>query len=461
MYLFTHETRLAVPRHEAFVWHERPGAFLRLAPPWEDIELISAGTGIGNDVEVRFRVRLLGPLWQFWHARHYGYVAGEQFADRQISGPFAHWEHVHRFEDTPDGGTVIRDRVEYRLPLEPLSGSVNALVVREKLRAMFAWRSHVVAGDLALHRRLAAAPMRVLISGASGLVGRTLVPLLQGGGHTPVALRRGAARPGDDLWWDPATGFTPGEAERLAGIDGVVHLAGEPILGVWTEAKKARIRESRVAGTRRLCEALARAPRPPRVLVCASAIGIYGDRPGETLDESSPAGEGFLADVARQWEEACAPARAAGIRVVNLRIGVVLSPRGGALAAMLPAFRFGLGGRLGPGTQMVSWIGIDDLAGLILHCLANPAVEGPVNGTAPHPVSNAELTRTLARVLSRPVGPPAPAFALRMAPGNMGGEVFLSSVAALPRRALDTGYQFRHADLEGCLRQLLGRTVSP
>ncbi len=300
--------------------------------------------------------------------------------------------------------------------------------------------------------------MIVAVTGATGLVGSALVPLLERVGHGVVRLVRGAPAEasGERVGrWDPDTGaVTPG----LDGIDAVVHLAGESVAGGrWTAARKWRIRESRVGATRRLSETLARQPTPPRVLVCASAIGYYGARGDAVLREESPPGAGFLPDLCREWEAAAAPAARRGIRVVHLRIGIVLSPKGGALGAMLPVFRLGLGGLVGSGTQWMSWIGMDDTLGAILHALMNEALAGPVNVVAPAPVTNREFARTLGRVLRRPAILPFPAFAARLAFGQMADELLLASARVEPARLQATGYRFRDPRLEGALRRLLGR----
>jgi hypothetical protein len=236
-----------------------------------------------------------------------------------------------------------------------------------------------------------------------------------------------------------------------------VHLAGENITGRWTAAKKARIRESRVQGTRLLAEAVARLERPPRVLVCASAIGYYGTRGEEILREESPPGKGFLAEVCQQWEAAAQPVAQKGVRVVHLRTGLVLSRQGGALAKMLPAFRLGLGGKIGRGDQYMSWISIDDLAGVIQHALLSETLRGPVNAVAPNPVTNLVFAQTLGRVLRRPTPFPLPAFAARLVFGEMANELLLASTRVDPAKLLASGYGFRHTELAGALRQLLGK----
>jgi len=297
--------------------------------------------------------------------------------------------------------------------------------------------------------------MQIAVSGSSGLVGSALLPFLTTGGHRVTRLVRKAAG-GDEVAWDIAQGVK--ELPRLEGVDAVVHLAGENIAaGRWTAARKEEIRRSRVEGTRRLSESLARLSRRPKVLVSASAVGFYGNRGNEILHEDSTPGRDFLAQVCRDWEAATEPASRAGIRAVQLRFGMILSPAGGALKKMLLPFKLGAGGRIGSGTQYVSWIAIDDAVGAIHHAIVTESLQGPVNGVAPTPVSNAEYTRTLARVLSRPAIAPMPAFAARLAFGEMADALLLASQRVMPSRLQATGYRFRHPELEGALRHLLGR----
>ncbi len=296
----------------------------------------------------------------------------------------------------------------------------------------------------------------VAVTGATGLVGSALCSRLADSGHGILQLvRRQNVDTLQQLFWDPQDGFiTP---QRMNGVEAVVHLAGESIAsGRWTDDKKQRIRRSRVDGTRTLSTALARLEQPPRVLVCASAIGYYGDRGDELLDESSAPGTGFLADVCREWEGASAPAMDAGIRVVHLRLGVVLSRSGGALQKMLMPFKLGAGGRIGAGRQYWSWIHLDDVVGAIVHAVTHHELSGPVNAVGPRPVTNAEFTRTLGRVLHRPAVIPLPAVAARIALGEMADELLLSSARVVPRMLQQSGYVFAFADLETALRHELG-----
>ena len=295
--------------------------------------------------------------------------------------------------------------------------------------------------------------MHVLVTGSSGLVGTALVPFLAAQGHKVTRLvRRSGLGPGT-VRWDPAAGTIDHEA--LRGVQATVHLAGESIVGRWTSAKKASIRESRVAGTRRLCDALLTLDPPPSTFVCASAVGFYGERGAQVLDEDSPPGFGFLADVCREWEGATDRAAERGMRVVNLRTGLVLSRRGGALAKMLPPFLFGLGGVVGSGTQYWSWIALDDLLGAVHHALFLPTLRGPVNAVAPQPATNRQFTRALGRALGRPTLLPLPAFGVKLLMGEMGQALLLASTRVEPRRLLATGYRFQFPELEGALRHAL------
>jgi hypothetical protein len=297
--------------------------------------------------------------------------------------------------------------------------------------------------------------MKILVTGSTGLVGSALLPFLKSQGHEVFRLVRSQAKAGpSEIYWDPEQGID--DTARLEGLDGVVHLAGENISeGRWTEEKKARIRDSRVRGTRSLSEALARLAQPPRVLISASAIGDYGNRGEEIMREESAPGSDFLARVCREWEAATEPAAQKGIRVVMLRFGVIFSGKGGALAKMLTPFKLGVGGKLGSGRQYMSWITLDDVIGVINHALVNENLRGPVNVVAPNAVTNYDFTKTLGRVLSRPTLFPVPAFAIRLAFGEMGDAALLSSTRVEPARLKESGYTFQHPELESALRQML------
>jgi uncharacterized protein (TIGR01777 family) len=292
--------------------------------------------------------------------------------------------------------------------------------------------------------------LKILVSGASGLIGTAFSAAAASAGHQTVKLSRSG---GGGASWDPERGEI--DRNALEGVDAVLHLAGESIAsGRWSAARKERILRSRTQGTTLLAQTLAGLTRKPAVMVSASAIGFYGDRGDEILREDSASGKDFLAQVCREWEAATAPASAAGIRVVNIRTGIVLSRKGGALPKMALPFKLFVGGKVGTGSQYMSWIHIDDEVGAILHCMMNAGIRGPVNLVSPSPVTNAEFTQTLARVLSRPAILPLPAFAARLAMGEMADALLLSSQRVEPAKLRFTAYPFRHSNLDEALRSL-------
>jgi len=300
--------------------------------------------------------------------------------------------------------------------------------------------------------------MNILLTGSSGLIGTELQAFLSGK-HRVLRLVRRDRQATDEIPWDPSSRKL--NMQALEGLDAVVHLAGESLsTGRWTAEKKRRIRESRTQGTQFLAQSLSRLFDPPKVLVSASAIGLYGDRGDERLDEESEPGTGFLPDVCREWEAATEAAVIRGIRVVIPRLGMVLSSKGGALPMMLPVFRFGAGGRIGNGRQYMSWIAIDDLVGVIDHLLRNVSLHGPVNAVSPNPVTNREFTEILARVFSRPAWFALPSFAARIAFGQMASEVLLASARVAPTQLAETGYKFMFPDLEDALRHVLQKPRS-
>ena len=304
---------------------------------------------------------------------------------------------------------------------------------------------------------VALAPMRIAITGASGMIGQALAPFLTAGGHTVVPISRRAVAGG--IVWDPDHGTL--DPRGLEGVDAVVHLAGENIAGGrWTTERKRLLRESRIKPTRLLADRLSRMAHPPRVLISASAVGIYGDRGDELLDEHARPATDFLGTLATDWEAAADPARAAGIRVVHPRFGVVLTPSGGALAKLLPPFRLGLGGPVGSGRQWLPWIALDDVLGVIDHLLGVESLSGAVNAVAPEQVTNAQFGASLGRALQRPAVIPLPAFALKLAFGEMGEATLLASQRVVPKVLAESGYQWRYPSLAGALAHLIGKEAA-
>lgn len=463
---FVKRSEMPVPRERLFEYHARPGALQRLLPPFQPGAVLEPG-GIRDGERVVLRA---GPpvVGRRWVAVHRDYVEGHRFTDDQASGPFARWTHVHGcldLEGAP-GRSVLEDRIDYALPGGRLGQALVGRFADGQLARMFRFRHERTYNDLSQIARHGVKPQRVAITGATGLVGRSLEGFLSVAGHEVVRIVRRPRSGSADVGWDPSAGRLAPAA--LEGIDTVVHLAGESIAGLrWTDAKKRAIRSSRVDGTRLLAETIAGLAAPPSLLISASAVGFYGHSAGRSdarssaagaaCDEKSPAGRGFLADVCREWEAATEVVDPASTRVVKLRIGVVLSAEGGALATQRPLFELGLGGRLGLGRQGFSWIGLDDLVYSIHFLLGRPEISGPVNATAPGCVSNAAFTRSFARVLRRPAVLPVPAFVLRAALGEMADEMMLGGAFVLPTVLESAGFRFVHPDLHSALAFALGR----
>jgi hypothetical protein len=428
-----------------FAWHERPGAFERLNPPFDPVHIEERSEGIQTGARTTIRV---GPLRQKWLAEHTAYEHGQLFRDEMRSGPFRKWVHTHRFVPSAGGSTLV-DEIDYELPLGSLGASVGGGFVERKLRRTFAFRHARTKADLVRHRPFPSTPLTVAVTGASGMIASSLIPFLTTGGHRVVPVRR----TGSHL-----------DAAAIDGVDAVVHLAGAGVADErWSAERKQMLVDSRVGYTRQLVDAIRRAKRPPRLLISGSAIGIYGDRGDETLTEGSvPAaradrGAAFLAGLCVDWEGEAVKAEALGVRVVSLRIGIVLSARGGALRKLLPVYLAGAGGPVGSGTQWMSWVGSDDVVYALHHALMTESLKGPINVVAPEPVTANAFARTLGTVLSRPAIARVPVFALRAAFGEMAEATVLSGARVRPEALITSGFRFEYPHLEGALRFELGR----
>jgi uncharacterized protein (TIGR01777 family) len=447
--VFTFSAVVDAPLDEVFAWHARPGAITRLTPPWQPVGVVAESASLRDG-----RAVLAVPPRLRWVAAHEpdGYDPPHRFVDRLAGSPplswVLSWTHTHEFRAEDAATTRVTDTVDTPVPA--------AL-----LRPLFAYRHAQLAADLDVHARARgwrAEPLTVAITGASGLVGTAVAALLSTGGHRVVRLVRRAPRTGDERRWDPGAPA----ADLLTGVDAVIHLAGVGIAGRFTDAHKAAVRDSRIGPTRRLAERAAATPGGPATFVSASAIGFYGaDRGDEILTEDRPRGAGFLAGVVSEWEAATAPAAEAGLRCVQVRTGIVQTPRGGALRLQYPLFAAGLGGRLGTGDQWLSWIGIDDLADIYLRAVCDPELSGPVNAVAPEPVRGRDHARTLAGVLHRPALLPVPELGPRLLLGREGAsELALADQRVTPARLRASGHRFRHATLDEALRHVLGRAPS-
>jgi uncharacterized protein (TIGR01777 family) len=450
-----YRSQIPAPPAAVLAWHANPGAFERLTPPWMDVRVLEAAGGIAPGDWKRLRLAA-GPIGVSWKLVHEAGSDGAAFVDVQERGPFRSWRHEHWILPNGTEASYLEDRLTYRLPWTPVGRWAADRFLRNRLDDLFRFRHRRTQIDVARHAGAGPSmPLRIAVTGASGLVGRQLVPFLRAGGHDVVTLVRRRPTGADERFWDPATGQI--DADALEGLDAVVHLAGESIAGGrWTPARKEAILASRIQGTGLLAETLVRLRQPPRVFVSASAIGYYGDGGSSVLTEDSPQGSGFLANVCRAWEEAAAPAADAGIRVVHPRTGVVLAGNGGLLANVGWAFRFGVGGPLGSGEQLMSWIALDDLLGVFFEAIINHRLEGPVNAVAPLPVTNRTFAGTLGRVLGRPAVLRAPATVLRLVAGELAQELLLASQSARPARLEQVGFRFAFPTIEDALRHELG-----
>ncbi|WP_349897823.1 TIGR01777 family oxidoreductase [Parafrigoribacterium soli] len=448
----THSSIVESPIDEVFAWHARPGAFARLAPPWQPAKVLLETTSLRDGEAV---LGLPGGLT--WVSRHDpdGYDPPRRFVDTIGVDGLASlpvraalkWRHSHEFAAESETTTRVTDRVD-------------TPVGSRALRPMFVYRHRQLADDLAAHRWAASLGVQALtiaMTGSSGLVGSALSAFLTTGGHRVIRLVRGVAGGADERHWDP---MHP-DAGLLDGVDALIHLAGESIAGRFTESHKKAIRQSRIAPTARLAELAAAASDGPKVLVVASAIGYYGaDRGDEVLSEDSGQGAGFLADVVAEWEAATRPAMEAGIRVSSIRTGIVQAARGGTLRLFRPLFAAGLGGPISDGRQWLSWIDLEDLVDVYHRALVDTGMSGPINAVAPAAVRNAEYTRTLGRVMRRPALLPVPTFGPRILLGEEGStELAEADQRVVPTKLEGAGHHFRQPTLEGSLRHQLGRII--
>jgi len=475
-----------------FRWHERDGAFERLNPPWLDVRCVERTGGIRDGSRVVLLVKK-GPISIPWVLGHKDYVRDHQFVDFQIAGPFDYWQQRHEVVLDSNAGSgsssdlsisndcrnhcLLVDHAEFRLPMGIAGSIFGGGLIKADLTRLFRYRHALMRRDLALQERYGKRPLKILVSGGSGLIGAQLIPFLTTQGHTVVQLVR---EPGSNdlssgasllntagessgalqkIVWDPI-----GKAisvELPNDLDGAVHLGGHNVAsGMWTPGVKRAIEDSRVQSTSYLVELFKGMKKPPPVFVCASAMDFYGDRGSEPVTEDSAGGVGFLADVCSRWEAAANEAAAInggpGIRVVNLRISGVLSPKGGVLGKLLPVFQACGGGPIGDGKQYFSWISMDDMIGCIYHALVEESVRGPLNAVAPDCVTNADFGRTLGRVLRRPAVFPLPQTAVQVVFGEMGDALLLASRRLLPQKLKQTGYQFLDPELGEALKYMLG-----
>lgn len=449
---FKWQSTLPHPIEQVFKWHTLPGAFERLNPPWRPVKVVHSTGSIEDGNKVVIKLPIIGDFGISWALLHKGYNPPNLFCDEQIRGPFKTWLHSHRFISEDADSTLLLDQIDYELPL--VAKPLNYFFKRE-LKRLFTHRHLVLANDLKQHGKWSDKPRQtILIAGASGFVGTALKAFLSTAGHTVLTLVRRAPQNQREFFWDPAADVL--NPETFSGVDAVINLCGDNIAsGRWNAKKKILIKDSRVIPTTLLARVIANLSNPPKLFVNASATGFYGDTGDSLVDESSAAGDDFLANVGVAWEEALNPLKDSPCRVVATRIGVVINGAGGALAKMLTPFLMGLGGHLGNGKQYMSWIALQDLLGIFEQILFDDTISGAVNIVSPNPCSNREFTKTLGRVIKRPTLLPVPATILKLALGEM-SKLLLASNRVIPGKLITARYNFIYPDLESALRAELG-----
>jgi uncharacterized protein len=426
---------------ELFDWNMSRSAFARSLPPSLKIKILEEG-------EKRTKFLLpIGPLCILWIIERKEKEEGVSFTDELIQGPFVSLEHRCLFTALSDHLTEVEDRVEYRLPFSYIGYIFGNRSAQKRIRSVLNYRHSILKNDLECFERYPKTKLKILIAGGSGFTGSHLTSFLETAGHQVLLLSR---KKGSSLYWDPQREEI--SLDKLENFDAVINLSGENIATFWTKEKKKRLFESRVNTTRFLVSSLNSLKSPPKVLLSASAIGFYGDNKEKILDENAPKGEGFLSDLCTAWEKEALNFKG---RTAIMRFGAVLSPDGGALKRLLPAFKAGLGGPLGSGEQVLSWISIDDLLYQLYHLLMMPTLEGIFNFSTPNPVTNRQFSSLLAKQLHRPAYCKVPAALLKSLYGRMAEETLLASTKAMPDRLLQSGAHFAFPDLKSALSHLL------
>ncbi|MGZ5546472.1 MAG: TIGR01777 family oxidoreductase [Nitrososphaeraceae archaeon] len=434
------------------------------------MDIVEQKGGINNDDISIFQIKL-GPITFKWVAKHFGYIHNRQFQDKMIKGPFKKWVHTHSFIPQGPNQCIIEDKIDYM----PRFGKIGSKIIQKRiqhyLNQLFLYRSRILVNDTILEKMTQEKGKSILITGSHGLIGSSLIPLLTNiGRHKITRLVRKvnnnnmSLRPGTkkedkkSIFWYPE--YDKLDHHELEGFDIIIHLAGENIFGRWTDIKKQRIFDSRVGSTKLLSESLTKLSNPPSLLICASAIGYYGDRPNEYLTEDSIPGKGFLSEVCQKWENATKDASEIGIRVVNTRFGVVLTPKGGILQKLLSPFKLGFGITIGNKDQYISWVSIEDVIKSIFYSITNTSIKGPVNVVSPKPVTNLEFSDTLKKIYNPKLSVSINQNIPKLIFGEMSKEVLSTNTNVIPKKLVSTGYKFFNSELEDSLRFLLGKIIT-
>ncbi len=449
-----------------FDYHTRNGALERLVPPWSRLKVVSQKGGIDNDAISIFQIKL-GPINFKWVSKHFGYIHNNQFQDKMIRGPFQKWVHTHSFIPQGANQCIIEDKINYVPKLGKICSEIIRKRIQNYLNQFFLYRSRILVNDLYFEKMVLEKEKKILITGSHGLIGSALIPLLTNlGKHKITSLVRNTNNKNKHsksntghqkiIYWDPE--HKKLNHHDLENFDIIIHLAGENIFGRWTDTKKQKILNSRIEGTALLSESLTKLSNPPSLLICASAIGYYGNRPNEVLTEESSSGDGFLSDVCQEWENATKDASKIGIRVVNTRFGMVLTPKGGILHKLLESFKLGLGITIGGNKdQYINWISIEDVIKSICYSIINTSIQGAVNVVSPNPVTNLEFSNTLKKLYNTKLSIPINQHITKLIFGQMSDELLSTNMYVIPQKLISTGYKFFNPELEDTLRFLLGK----
>lgn len=434
------------------------------------MDIVEQKGGINDDDISIFQINL-GPITFKWVAKHFGYIHNRQFQDKMIKGPFKKWVHTHSFIPQDPNQCIIEDKIDYM----PRFGKIGSKIIQKRiqhyLNQLFLYRSRILVNDTILEKMTQEKGKNILITGSHGLIGSSLIPLLTNiGRHKITRLVRKVNNNNmglshttkkedkKSIFWYPE--YDKLDHHELEGFDIIIHLAGENIFGRWTDIKKQRIFDSRVGSTKLLSKSLTKLSNPPSLLICASAIGYYGDRPNEYLTEDSIPGKGFLSEVCQKWENATKDASEIGIRVVNTRFGVVLTPKGGILQKLLSPFKLGLGITIGNKDQYISWVSIEDVIKSIFYSITNTSIKGPVNVVSPKPVTNLEFSDTLKKIYNPKLSVSINQNIPKLIFGEMSKEVLSTNTNVIPKKLVSTGYKFFNLELEDSLRFLLGKIIT-
>lgn len=461
MPIYEHTATFPFSRETVWNWHARPGAVRRIMPEWEGIRPLEVG-GIKDGAVTTFRMSI-GIVPQKWKAKHHSYIEGEQFCDNMIKGPFARWNHTHKFLENGTDEMNIQDTIDWKLPFHFFTRIGAPIMVMPRVHQMFKHRSRRILADLKRQQMFKDAPRkRILISGSTGLIGTQLGAFLETDGHDVHRLLRPSTKlhadqnPAKVVKWNDHTGeILEGSLENF---DVVIHLAGAGIGDKrWSKKRKKLIAESRDIPGRNLSNALAELSSPPSLFMCASAIGFYDNRGDEDLDETSSIGDGFLAKICKKWEDAMKPASDVGIRTIIMRNGIVTTASGGMLQQILLPAKLGGMGPIGGGRQWQSWISFDDCIYAMHYLMNHEDASGVFNMTSPNPVTQKQYAKTLGKVLRRPAFAPVPGFVMKILFGELGKSLILDGQKVHPKRLLELGFEFEHETLESALRDTLGR----